>query len=197
MDTRVFVNRQAAAPQRLRVHIMLDASASMKGETANRAVQAGRDLIAAMDSIPWIAARVYAQTDDYLGSGLPFVAPLWESGEKRDLIDDYHALINGNTPEGYCLAYVADDLLEDLRPSEKGVVIVISDGEPSYTNGEEHVAEVVGYYRRRGLRVVSVSVAAALREATQRRMYGNDFVAYNANVSLFARGLAKVIGSSL
>lgn len=189
-DTRVFIRRTAAAPQRVRAYVLLDASSSMAGR-AFEAIRAGTDLAGALEAIPWAQGKVYAHTEDMVG---PFVVPLWKSGEDTAKVADYLNIPMTGTPEGFALAFVCDDLLEDLRPSEKGVVIVCADGGP---NDMAQVKSVVDYYRRKGLRIVSISIAAALRETTQRMMYGTDVVPYDANASVFARNLGKVIGSSL
>jgi hypothetical protein len=156
--------------------------------------QAARDLATAMDSLPWMKGRIYAHTDDMYGT---YAARLWESGQPRGLIDAYFGMRLQNTPDGYAIAFIADDLLEDLRPSEKGLLIMISDGKPSYSGGAHHVKTVVDHYRRRGLRIVSVSIAPDLTAEVQRLMYGADVVEYDPNVGVFARNLAKVIGSSI
>ncbi len=190
-DTRVFIRREASAPQSVRCYIVLDASGSMGGSRSQFAVQAGMDLAGAIEALPWAQGRVYAHTNDYRGT---FVVPLWESGEPIDNVMDYMSIGKNGTPEGFALAFVCDDLLEDLHPSEKGLVIMVADGQP---NDPGQVQSVVDYYRRKGLRVVSVSIASSLSGAMQRAMYGDDVIEYDANVQTFARNIAKVIGSSI
>jgi len=194
-DSRVFVKNTNPAPQKVRVHIVIDASGSMGGgngfDRRSNAAQVGRDLAGALDRLPWATARVYGFAEDDIN----FVARIWQSGEKRDRIDDYLRMPSGGTPLGYCVAYVADDLLDEKMPNEKGVVIVISDGNGSYSGGNQHTKGVVDYYRKQGLRVVSVAMAS-LGEA-QRQMFGSDAIEYEPDMRKFARNLAKVIGSSL
>lgn len=193
-DPRVFTRQSSPAPQKVRVHILIDSSGSMGGGPDSRrakAAQVGRDLAGAFDRLPWATARIYG----FAEAGSSFVTRIWETGESRSKVDRFLLSPSGGTPLGYCVAYVADDLLEERHPSEKGVVIVISDGSPSYDGGITHVRSVVDYYRQRGLRVVSVAMAS-LGEA-QQRMFGRDALAYEANMAIFARNMARVVGSSL
>jgi hypothetical protein len=201
-DTRVFVNRGAPAPQRVRVHLLVDCSGSMlsvggrNGSTPliQLAAQAARDLGAAIDLIPWAAGRVYGHTTDDHGV---YVARIWEKGEDRSYFDNLMRLGLSGNEDGYAIAYVADDLLEEKTSNERGVVLVISDGYPAYQNGYGHTQHVVEYYRRKGLRVVAVSIAPAASGDRFAKLYGGDVVNYDPNTSVFARSLARVIGSSL
>lgn len=191
-DVRVFQRRTAVAPQNVRAYLLLDASSSM-ATNGNyiKAMRAGTDLAGALEAIPWAQGKVYAHTEDEHG---PFVVPLWKSGEPTSQVADYVNIPRTGTPEGFALAFVCDDLLADLRPSEKGLVMVCADGGP---NDPSQVKEVADYYRRKGLRIVSISLAEALSASYQRMMYGTDVVPYHQDASVFARDLAKVIGSSI
>ncbi len=194
-ETRVFVKNTAASPQKIRVHILIDASGSMgSGPNSNRAkaAQVGRDLAGALDKLPWATGRIYGFADTFEDN---FVTRIWQTGQKRDAIDNFLYAPSGGTPLGYCMAYVCDDLLEEQKSGEKGVLIVVSDGEPSYSAGTQHVKNVTEYYRKRGIRVVSVAIEPL--DKAQRAMFGNDYVTYTPNMTLFAKNLAKVIGSSL
>lgn len=210
-NTRVFIKPNASAPQKVRVSVLIDASGSMSttvddaGEYSEtgasyieRAAQAARDLAGAIDSLPWATGSVACHTTAYSnGRNVPVFIPLWKSGEPTANIADVLTVDLDGNEDGYAVAFACDDLLEALRRDEKGLLIVISDGAPAYANGEGHTRSVVDHYRKRGLRIVSVSISAALRAETQHEMYGTDVVEYNPSPTAFARSLARVIGSSI
>lgn len=191
-DPRVFTQKTAVAPQRVRAYITIDASGSMgEGRKMQQAVQAGIDLAGAIEQIAWAKGKVYAHTSGGVGG---MVVPLWESGQPLTNVAAYYDVPQGGTPESVDLAFVCDDLLDDLRSGERGVVIIVSDGQPSLP---EHVKAVAEFYRSRGLRVVSVAIDIDLTSEQQHFMYGRDFVPYNSNMAVFSRALAKVIGSTI
>jgi len=196
-ETRVFQRPDSAAPQRVKVGILVDASGSMSwGNNIVRAAQAARDLAGAFESLPWAEGFVAAHTTAY-GSG-PVYIPIWNSGEPLVYMDDLLTLSMNGNEDGFAVAMTAENVLSGLKPNQRGVVIVISDGAPAYADGENHTRAVVDEYRKRGLRIVSVAISADLREYTQHAMYGSDdVVAYDSNASVFSQRLAQVIGSSI
>ncbi len=197
-NQRVFIKDQAASPQRVRAYILLDASASMSGTKTRNTGQLARDLAVAFDSISWLDAKVYAHTTDGVG---PYVTPLWAKGEDRALVEGYFSIPQSGNWDGYAIAFVADDLIEDTKRGEKQLLVVISDGEPygppDYREGFSHTKTTVEFYRQRGVRVVSVSIDGALGAEKQRQLYGDDVVEYDPNPAALARNLARVIGSNI
>ncbi len=199
-EGRVFQRPDAAAPQRVKVGILVDASGSMGwGETRpniERAAQAARDLAGAFESLPWAEGFVAAHTTAF-GAG-PVYIPIWHSGEPLVYMDDLLTISMNGNEDGFAVAYTAEQVLDGLQANQRGVVIVISDGAPAYSDGETHTRTVVDEYRKRGLRIVSVAISEDMREYTQHQMYGaKDVVAYDKNATVFAQRMAQVIGSSI
>ena len=198
-DSRVFIRKSAPAPDKVRVTILLDASASMKAPANGRylyeftsraqlAAQVGRDLAGATELLPWVTADVVAFTtyQDVV------LYPLWESGEDTATMDSYSNVRMAGTEEGYAIAYAYDELQERLQSREQGLIIIVSDGSP----GERvHVKSVVDTCRKNGVPVVSVAITES---AAQPVMYGKEnVVKYDKNSLKLARDMAKVIGRVL
>lgn len=209
-EGRVFSRPDAAAPRRVLAHILIDASGSMvSGENKPNvevAAQVGRNLANAIESLPWArgvmaahtTARIYSvETGAYEHNG-PVYVPLWKSGEPTEYVDDVLTIDHAGNEDGFAVGFACEDILSDLKRDEKGLLIVLSDGAPAYGGGEDHVREVVDFYRKKGIRIVSVAIGTDYGIEAQHSMYGSsDVVEYNDNVSAFAQSLARVIGSSI
>lgn len=193
-DPHVFTRNVAPSPQRVRAYILVDCSGSMSGPKGKRAAQTARDLANAIDQIDWASGAIYGHTTDSFGV---YVARVWNSGENRKFVDDIYSLPKADNHDGYAVAYVCDDILEEKTREERGVVMVISDGLPTHYNGYEHTKEVVDFYRRQGLRVMGISIDAAASGTRFASLYGGDVIDYDPNTAVFARNMARVIGSSI
>jgi hypothetical protein len=200
-DYRVFASHVSRTFEKVRFTILIDASGSMAapatfgGKTTKvvDAIKVATDIAGAVETLPWASGEVWAHSS----ARGTWVCPLWKSGQPLEYIRDILRLDMGGNEDGYAVAYVAEELLASLAPKERGVLIVVSDGLPAYGYGEEHTREVVNGYRARGLRVVSVALGHDISKDAQRTMYGQDVVAYDANVSVFTQRMAKVIGTSI
>lgn len=210
-EPRVFIKPNAAAPRRVSVGVLLDASGSMLAPPAEVgldgelkysalppkveiAAQVGRDLAGAIESLDWCRGMVSAHTT----TGGPIIVPLWKSGEPTEWMDDILVMPHAGNEDGFAIGFMAEDLLEGLKRDEKALLIVVSDGAPAYGGSENHVRSTVDAYRKRGVRIVSVSLEGSMNSATQNHMYGaNEVVPYSHSVSAFAQSLARVIGSSI
>lgn len=198
-DTRVFVRPAASAPKRLRVAILLDASGSMEGAKALRCVQMARDLAEATEMLPNVTAEIWAHTtvkdDQHNSAHMSF---LWQSGEPTEWVDRYHLIDMGGNLDGFAVLYVKDELAERIQPGEQGMVIVVSDGAPTYQSlGQpfDHFRQIRDAFKRLGWPLISVSVASQLRMETQIGLYGQgNVVEYDPNISITARAIAKAIG---
>jgi nitric oxide reductase activation protein len=201
-DGRVFVRNAEPGPDRIRVSILLDASASMDGwdwsgttrmPLADIACQTGRDLAMAMERLPWVHADIWAFTTGY-GSGHQgtVMHHVWESGEPTSNVDSYSNIHKSGTEEGYAIAFALDEMMERITDREQGLIIIVSDGQPSEP---KHVAACVAMAAEKHVPVVSVALNDS---AAQPLMYGKEnVVRYHDNPRTLARDMAKVIGRVL
>jgi nitric oxide reductase activation protein len=194
-DMRVFTRRAAPAPDKVRVTILVDASASMHGmldykaddrvACVTAAAQICRDLADATEMLPWVTADVVAFT----AHGDVDLYPLWKSGEATSKVDDYFHIDMSGTEEGYAIAFAMDEMLEHIQQREQGLIVIVSDGGPAEP---KHVKSVVEMCRQHRIPVVSVALTES---AAQPAMYGRDnVVKYHDNTRILAKDMAKVIG---
>jgi hypothetical protein len=211
-DFRVFHAPHHPSPSKVRAIVLLDASGSMRGLESTIAAQMARDFadaFASLDVIPVGGAEVWAHTaTDVIGETNDIIQmyPLWRKGLPTHYVDKYLDIPMSGNEDGWALAMVGDRLAEMMLPGETGVIIVVSDGAPVYdvaslghTIGAlQHVAQVAAGIRQRGVAVVSVSVSAHLRVASQVAMYGREnVIAYDPNISVTAQRIATAIGKQL
>lgn len=199
-DARIFTRPGAPAPRRLRVIIMLDGSGSMVGYRAEQTNQLARDFAEAVTLLPTVTAEVWVHTTHH-GGYSPTVAHLWSKGEDTRYVDDYMKCAFSGNVDGAAIAWVAEDLAKALKHDEQGLIIMVSDGAPAYPGRGDafvHMDLIRRQVKRDGIGLVSVSVAGALNAEVQRRMYGEgNFVEYDSNPNVLARGMAKCIGRAL
>ena len=168
-DLRIFKRSLDPMPQRLRVTILVDASASMGGGDDMSAAQVCRNLADATELLPWVTADVMGFTTG--GPGV-VVFPVWESGKPTKGVDDYLKIPMSGTEEGYAIAFALDEMREKIAPNEQGLIIIISDGGPSEP---AHVQSCVRACWDEGIPVVSVALNDS---ASQPLMYGLDNIVY-------------------
>jgi cobalamin biosynthesis protein CobT len=145
-------------------------------------------LVRAMQSKPNVTVRVLGHTGDneesdrrYRDShGYDDVVEfanfyrIWEQGDPIDRLKIIQQIDMGNNYDSYAIAW-AGNLLEQ-EDAEQKLLIVLSDGQPAgmaYGGdpAERHVRKVVDHLERKGITAFNVSMAAALTDETQARMY--------------------------
>lgn len=213
---RVFMQRGAPSPTKLRMVVLLDMSGSMRGTEMRNGIQMCRDLIEATMNIPSVTTEVWGQTtadlfpdDDIEAEAVTLIQgdyivlkELWKKGTS---FERFHAAVNGTfmwgNEDGFALTVLEQEVLRTKAPDERLFFVVVSDGAPVYAERRfetTHVKGVVDRIRKHGAGIISVAIGEGLRAATQAEMYGKDFVvAYDDDVNKLAQAIAKAVGKAL
>lgn len=104
--------------------------------------------------------------------------------------------MSGNE-DGWSIDAVLRDVERRNSRNQRTLLLVVSDGAPAYSEGSHgigHVRGVVNRWRKRGVGIISVSVARALRKEVQNNMYGHEWVvpfSDDSNLSWWERNARK------
>ena len=214
-DPRVFTQRNAPSPQRLRVVLILDLSGSMTGGRVNNAVQTAWDFALAANNMPNVSLEVWGHGTEYIAAG-ESLAEGAESVREGNYVAAYelyrpgmnakqfhqqfkHIRLCGNE-DGWALQTIGADVMRKASKDERVMFVMVSDGSPIYREGQKgwaHTGQVVKALRRQGAAVVSVSIASALGRDVQGRMYGRDVIEYDENPQVLTTNMSRVIGRAL
>ena len=222
VNERVFTQRTAQSPTRLKVALVVDLSGSMYGYAANAAIQTAWDFATAANLMPNVDLEIWGHSTGYYERGEEQIATpsnddgstgvreghyvvayhLWEHGMTAD---QFHKgmrdiRMSGNE-DGFSLNAIGTDVLKRAESGERVLILMLSDGAPVYSEGQAgytHVRSVVQRLRRKGAAVVSISIDYSLRAETQGLMYGmQNVVKYTDNARELVTNLARVIGKNL
>jgi len=144
--------------------------------------------------------------------------PIIHEGRGKENLLLMPSLSGGGNGDAYAIQYLAEAMAHSRRANEVDLLIVVSDGLPSWmadsgdimarqqavtqsgrTNTEEpHVREVVDDARRAGVHVLSVGIAPEATGESQAFMYGHDnVVPFTGDWPRLAADFGKAAGSIL
>ena len=200
----VFTRRDALSPDRLDVHLLIDASGSMNGregltynpnrgrwEQGQKRLTLAATLVAniaeALDHLPFVRVHVWAHNTD--GSAI-----LWDVYDSRG--GDLHRVRDiktaGGNNDASVIRALGERILRERSPRERSLMVVMSDGAPC----EPHpwVAGAVEAVREKGIGVISVAVTGGLTK-TQEACYGvENVVPWENDWDKLGRGIARIMG---
>jgi len=219
--TDIFRDRRAPGATKVNVHLLVDSSGSMdwpdrpvtEADRAywkntpignkhwprgikrriERATDISATLTEAFRSIPTVRVSVTLHTAQFHGDADITLYKVVESGRGAENIPSMVKMADGGNGDGYAIKHVVDLLRKESRSDEVSLLIVISDGLPSWladrdpntwyslpldqqalaNDGTALVFNAVNEARERGVRVLSVAIADGIN---QSGMYGKDNV---------------------
>jgi hypothetical protein len=202
-QTDVFKERLAPGATKVNVHILVDGSGSMNsndqfrngdktdiqdGNRTTRSVAAAdicATLVDAFRTQPTVRMNVWLHNTGSLNGGDIAVFPIVTNGKGREVIGWMPTLTGGGNGDGFAIEWVARKMKRDHRRGEQDLLIVISDGLPSwlpyngtmgysdprYGNAVLHTANIVREARERDIRVMAVAIEP---NPNFTEMYGDD-----------------------
>lgn len=138
----VFRDRLAPGATKVNVHILVDGSRSMfSGDQKNadgspetrihKAMDITATLADAFRSQPQVRLNVWLHNTN-VKQGQVAVWPIMTNGQGRENIGYMELAVAGGNGDGYAIKYVADKVRKTHRKGEVDLIIVVSDGLPSW-----------------------------------------------------------------
>ena len=196
----VFTRRDQISPDRLDVHLLVDASGSMGSRDGNgwgrsgptrlsMAAQMAANITEALARLPYIRVHVWAHNN--LGSR-PILHDVYDSRKGEPLARIAGIVSAGDNRDASAIRALSVVIERERSRRERSVMVVISDGAPC--EPEPWVRGAVEATRQRGIGVVSVAIAGGLT-STQEACYGTDMVVpWHGDWDALTRGMAKIMG---
>jgi len=183
--TDIFVQRDLPGPDRLDLHLLVDCSSSMAGDTIANALQISASLVEVIASRGEGRSRVWG-----FSTGTVIDAYDSRRGEPLARLGGLNA--SGGTDEATALSAVASIVAEEKGATDRSIIVVLADGAPGENEGRWLPAVVE--QARKGATVISVALAGGMT-AAQIRGYGAEYVVtWKGDWGLLAREMAGAIG---
>jgi hypothetical protein len=197
-STDIFKERRMPSPTKVNVHLLVDASGSMRGPRACRAQDMAGTLVKAFERIPTVRVHVWQHNANGHRATVYRAAAPGTPSKINGMLDR----IGGGNADGFALQWVGEHAVTQQRPDERTLVIVISDGLPSVQGKGakapilDHSALVANTLRRKGAHVMSVAVAGD--DAAHKHMYGEgNVVNFTGDWTVLAREFSAIFGRVL
>ena len=197
-ERRVFHRKVEGKTQRSAIHIMLDASGSMRREIVP-ALAAVHSILEAVEPLPKVNSGFsvfpaeLVEEDGFGGyehTACTSVAK--QHGESLVVAKkrrDYFPSARGGTPMVSSMMGVVPTLLS--QPEERKLLIVVTDGAPN--EGYQLAAQKIDEYRRLGVEVIGIGLGAP----KTRLSFGREHTINIEDVFELPRALKKVVRSAI
>jgi len=212
----VFRRKTGRSTTHVKVAVLIDASGSMtSGATIAHPVTPGRKVTVtrhlaaavfgatiakALGAVPTINLDVFQHGSN--GSTL-YLKYRWAKGTPVSVFNaaaTAYDVPGGGNADGHAVFAITNRMLKDLKRDEHGVIMVVSDGLPSYTGRGGHesapgqaLIDAVKFARDRGITVLGVSIDGS----NQKVYYGDGYVPFDGSWTTLGSTLAKHIGAAL
>ena len=196
----VFTRRDGVSPDRLDIHLLVDASGSMSSRATSRgwgttgpkrvtqASQMAANIVEALQALPYVRLHVWAH-NTAIGAVLHDV---WDSRRGEPVGRIGGITTAGGNKDGTVIAGLATRIVKERGNREQSVLVVISDGAPC--EDEARVRDAAASARKAGVGVVSVAIAGGLTK-TQEACYGADSVVpWTGDWDDLSRNIARIMG---
>jgi hypothetical protein len=221
--TDIFRDRTAPGATKVNVHILVDGSGSMSskdqkdldGNVTSR-INAAMDVTATLADAfrrqPQVRLNVWLHNTVGEQGGEVAVFPIITEGRGRENVAYMGMAVGGGNGDGYAIKWVGDKVRRGHRKGEVDLLIVVSDGLPSYLSPAvyDHWDPVTGTYRNSGVALVfnavqelrdqhtSVLSVAIAPNPNQEEMFGEDgVVPFTGDWGELAVNIGSLLGRTL
>lgn len=213
----VFRRRTGVSTTKVRCSVLIDASGSMDFGASGK-VQHPGDPGKTVTTTAKMAAAVFGATIATALGGVPTVdLDVYQHSAGRNQLDlkwrwtrgtpvgvfneaAYAGLGAGGNADGHALFAITERMRREIRPGERGVILMVSDGLPSQysSNGTSEagqaLVDAVAHARKAGFEVIAVAIDGS----DQTVYYGKDgFIPFTGNWTALGKELAGRIGKAL
>lgn len=200
-DFRVFLQRQVEEQDYVAATMLIDCSGSMSGENIHRAQMLATVLLECFSTMPH--ARVKIRGHSHIGDNDCQVYRIWEPGDPRTRLGLFEYVPSGSNYDGYAIEWCAREMLQDARPDETKLLIVLSDGRPNGghnyrgTPAMKHVRWVTDHFGKKDIAIFQIAVDPGVGANDQAVMFAH-WMPYDANnlPMKLGRLLIKLFGAS-
>lgn len=216
----VFRDRLAPGATKVNVHILVDGSGSMTSEdmvnedgSPARRIEKAADITAtladAFRSQPSVRLNVWLH-NTVVKTGNIAMWPVITNSQGRGNVGHMTQAVGGGNGDGYAIKWVAEKVKKSHRKGEVDLIIVVSDGLPSWlavgqtwdyatqqykNDGVALVHNVVEEARERGIKVMSIAIAP---NNNQVEMYGEQgVIPFTGDWAALATSIGSTLGATL
>jgi hypothetical protein len=226
----IFKQRRIPGATKVNVHILVDASSSMSSAIARDSYISRMKAAAALTGVltdalghnPLVRLNVWAHNTG--GQADLQVVSVIRDGKGRDKVDRMANMAAGANGDGYVLRWMGDFIKKHRRPQEVDLIIIVSDGMPSWravkvyadpiaaqqreldlreanhglTEQARNVRDTVNNLRMENINVLSVGIVHE-GDKMQAPMYGREHVVlfngdWNRLAADFGTAFGRVLG---
>lgn len=142
-----------------------------------------------------VSTTVWGHTDARDVGTVADIYRLWEQGDPLSRLGLISSMRHGENYDSFAIGFCADRMRE--MPEPQKVLFVLSDGLPAGFNyggipAMNHVRATVDWARKQGVEVIQIAIDTMLRPDDQARMFGNSWVPYTDERTLF-RDLTRLM----
>jgi hypothetical protein len=180
-DFRVFEQKHVMDTPETQVTLLVDLSGSMhEGTKIQTAQRLATVMLACLTTIKGVRVRVRGHsTGPRADGGTCEIFRLWEPGDPQTRLGLAAMLGMDCNFDGFAIEWCARELVQNQRPNEDMVLIVLSDGLPNggyganYGGGPamDHVRRVTEDFEKRGVTTIQIAIDPSMRHADQARMF--------------------------
>lgn len=192
-DTRLFHRRNAPAPGKYLVWVMVDMSGSMRwrlGDTISMA----KSLAVATRSMPNVRMEVFGWTSGnqkaVRASTRYGVYSAWKTGDNPAMIDNLTKVRMGGTPDASVMKFAKTAIRTELAPGETPLILFLTDG----VGQASWMRENVDAARKAGTAVLGVA-SGYVSDWSMEATFGKDgWVGWDDTMDRTTRALAVRLG---
>lgn len=178
-DYRMFEQKRIESVPDTSVTLLIDASGSMAGYTGGTsrdtkvqtALKLAQVMQACLKDMNGVRVRVRAHTGDNSEAGRGGVAiyRIWDQGDPLTRLSTVNEIDFSNNYDGYAIGWCIKEMVDQAKPNEQMVLIVLSDGYPAGSGygGEpahKHMRDTIAWGEKQGVDTIQIAIAGGMNQ---------------------------------
>lgn len=182
-DYRLFEEHVIASHPQTQMTLLVDCSGSMNTRSKlPRAQELAQLFVWALRDMENVTTKVFGHSGNVVHGNDCQIYRFWEPGDPMSRLGLISAVPHMNNYDSFAIGWCAKEITERGQPNEQRLLFVLSDGLPQ-ANGYggrsamDHVAEVVAWGKKNGVRIIQIAIDDALDPHSQSYMF-KEWIAY-------------------